>query len=66
MPGRIAAQVGGVVDAAALAEFGAKHRATQNSSPQPCVQPGQRHARRQQAVLRKRIGPAERQLEVGA
>ena len=42
----------------------ARNTATENASPQPCVEPDQRDARRQQAVLRKRIGPAERHTQV--
>ena len=54
-----------LVDPAAFAELGPEHRAAEILAP-AAGEPDQRHPRRQQAVLRKRLGPPERQAQVGA
>ena len=57
---------GGVVDAPAFGEFRAEHRAAEIVAPgflarNVLLESGERDPRRQQAVLRKRLGPPERQ-----
>src|SRR5262249_48226530 len=49
----------------ALAELGAEYRAAEILAP-ALIEPGERHACRQQAVLRKRLGPPEREIQIRA
>ena len=55
----------GIVDAASVGELRAKHRAAECFAPR-LVEPHQRHASREQTVLREGIGTPERQLQLRA
>ena len=55
----------GIVDAASVGELRAKDRAAERFAP-GVVEPHQRHARREQTVLRKGIGTPERELQLRA
>ena len=56
---------GGIVDAAAVGELRAKDRAAKCFAPR-LVEPHQRHAGRDQTVLREGIGTPERELQLRA
>ena len=55
----------GIVDAASVGELRAKDRAAECFAP-GLVEPYQRHAGREQTVLREGIGTPERQLQLRA
>lgn len=56
---------GGIVDAAAVGELRAKDRAAELLAPR-LVEPHQRHAGREQTVLREGIGTPGRELQLRA
>ena len=55
----------GIVDAASVGELRAKDRVAECFAPR-LVEPHQRHARREQTVLREGIGTPERELQLRA